>query len=41
MNDKNLDVFDANRMLSLMDEEKLRALLNPHNLIKLGFSIKD
>jgi aspartate ammonia-lyase len=35
------DVFEANRNLRIMDEEKLRNALKPENLLKTGFSLND
>jgi aspartate ammonia-lyase len=36
-----LDIFNANKKLNLISEEKLVEILKPENLIKEGFSIKD
>jgi aspartate ammonia-lyase len=36
-----IDIFNANSKLKLIDPEKLTTLLEPQNLLKLGFSIKD
>ncbi len=41
MKSKNLNVFDANKELSYVNEEKLIDLLQPQNLLKEGFSLKD
>jgi aspartate ammonia-lyase len=41
MKEKKIDVFQANDVLKLMDASKLRILLQPGNLLKLGFSIDD
>ena len=41
MKDKGIDIFQANRNLKLIDEEKLRQVLLPENLLKEGFSIHD
>jgi aspartate ammonia-lyase len=35
------DVFEANRKLNLMDEAHLKTILEPQNLMKMGYSIKD
>jgi aspartate ammonia-lyase len=35
------DVFEANRELKMIDEEKLRILLKPENLLKLGYTMSD
>ncbi|MDP4268096.1 MAG: lyase family protein [Bacteroidota bacterium] len=37
----NTDIFQANRKLQLIDEEKLKTILQPQNLLKLGYSIND
>ncbi|MFC2137188.1 lyase family protein [Bacteroidota bacterium] len=36
----NIDVFEANKNLSMIDDDKLKELLKPQNLLKLGFSLK-
>jgi len=41
MKRNGVDVFEANRNLNLLSEEKLRALLLPENLLKLGFTLGD
>ncbi|MEI6091580.1 MAG: lyase family protein [bacterium] len=41
MKESCLDIFDANKKLNLIREEKLAEILKPENLIKEGFSIKD
>lgn len=41
MKDKKIDIFEANRILKLIDETKLRSILEPGNLLKLGFSLDD
>ncbi len=41
MKSKNIDIFEANKCLSLIDENKLNKLLKPQNLLKLGFSLKE
>jgi aspartate ammonia-lyase len=35
------DVYEANRKLQLIEEQRLKQILEPHNLLKLGFSIHD
>ncbi|MCF8232504.1 MAG: hypothetical protein K9J27_09980 [Bacteroidales bacterium] len=35
------NVFEANEKLDIIGEEKLREILKPENLLKLGYSIKD
>jgi len=41
MKDKNIDIFEANSLLQFMDRTKLEIILQPANLLKLGFSIDD
>jgi aspartate ammonia-lyase len=41
MKEKNISVFEANQKLKLIDENRLKTLLEPHNLLKLGFSVND
>jgi hypothetical protein len=41
MKENGTDVFEANRNLELLSEEKLKSLLKPENLLKLGFTAAD
>lgn len=41
MKASGLSVFEANRKLNIINEEKLSELLAPQNLLKMGFSIKE
>jgi aspartate ammonia-lyase len=41
MKDKKINIFEANQILKLIDENKLKSILEPGNLLKLGFSIDD
>jgi aspartate ammonia-lyase len=41
MKDKKIDIFEANSMLKSVDAEKLKLILQPSNLLKLGFSLDD
>ena len=41
MKDKKTNIFEANRILKLIDETKLKSILEPGNLLKLGFSLDD
>lgn len=41
MKSKKMTVFEANRNLKLVEEDKLKSLLEPGNLLKLGFSLSD
>jgi aspartate ammonia-lyase len=41
MKNNNIDVFEANRILKYIDENRLENILKPENLLKTGFSIED
>lgn len=41
MKDKKINIFEANSILKLIDETKLESILEPGNLLKLGFSLDD
>jgi aspartate ammonia-lyase len=41
MKEKKTDIFEANRILNAIDEAKLKTILQPGNLLKLGFSLDD
>lgn len=41
MKEEKYDIFEANRILKIIDEEKLQEILQPGNLLKLGFSLED
>lgn len=41
MKEKNLDVFEANAVLGIIDPDKLKLIMQPGNLMKLGFSIDE
>ena len=41
MKEKKIDIFEANAVLKLIDETKLKSILEPGNLLKLGFSLDD
>jgi aspartate ammonia-lyase len=41
MREKGIDIFEANRILNSVDEDKLRKVLEPSNLLKLGFTLED
>lgn len=41
MKEKKIDIFEANEFLKIIDPEKLKSILEPGNLLKLGFSIED
>jgi aspartate ammonia-lyase len=41
MKDNRISIFEANEILKLIEEKKLKIILEPGNLLKLGFSIDD
>jgi aspartate ammonia-lyase len=41
MKERKIDIFEANRLLKAMDDSRLRTILQPGNLLKLGFSLDD
>ncbi|HEX2969913.1 MAG TPA: lyase family protein [Bacteroidales bacterium] len=41
MKERSLSIFEVNKILDLVAEEKLSIILSPGNLLKLGFSIED
>jgi aspartate ammonia-lyase len=41
MKEKKINIFEANRILKLIDGTKLNSILEPGNLLKLGFSLDD
>jgi aspartate ammonia-lyase len=41
MKEKKITIFEANTMLGIIDENNLATILQPGNLLKLGFSIDD
>ena len=41
MKEKEIDIFEANDILKILPESKLKAILQPGNLLKLGFSLDD
>jgi aspartate ammonia-lyase len=41
MKEKGIDIFQANSELKAMDDDKLKTILQPGNLLKLGFSLED
>jgi aspartate ammonia-lyase len=41
MKSKSLNIFEANTILNLIDNEKLEKALQPDNLLKLGYSLND
>ena len=41
MKSKGIDIFAANEALKLIKEEKLKTLLKPENLLKLGYTLDD
>jgi aspartate ammonia-lyase len=41
MKEKTINIFEANEILKLIDDSKLKSILQPGNLLKLGFSLDD
>jgi aspartate ammonia-lyase len=41
MKENNINIFEANALLKLIDDTKLKSILKPGNLLKLGFSLDD
>jgi aspartate ammonia-lyase len=41
MKNDHLSIFEANRQLKFLDELKLKEILEPSNLIKLGYTLED
>lgn len=41
MKEKKVDVFEANRVLKIISDSKLASIMQPGNLLKLGFSLDD
>ncbi|NPA35775.1 MAG: aspartate ammonia-lyase [Chlorobi bacterium] len=41
MNSENIDVFEANATLGIIPEKKIKKILSPEALLKLGYSIDD
>jgi aspartate ammonia-lyase len=41
MKEKGIDIFEANSIMKVLDDTKIRTILQPCNLLKLGFSLDD
>jgi aspartate ammonia-lyase len=41
MKERKIDIFEANSVLKVIDDSRLRTILEPGNLLKLGFSLDD
>jgi aspartate ammonia-lyase len=41
MKERQMDIFEANSILKFLDQTKLKTILQPGNLLKLGFSLDD
>jgi len=41
MKEKKITIFEANDVLKVIDDSKLKTILEPGNLLKLGFSLDD
>jgi hypothetical protein len=41
MKENKYDIFEANTILKSIDDAKLKEIIQPGNLLKLGFSLED
>lgn len=41
MKEKKISIFEANDILKIIDSDKIKTILQPGNLLKLGFSLDD
>jgi hypothetical protein len=41
MKENKCDIFHANAILTIVDDSRLKEILQPGNLLKLGFSLED
>jgi aspartate ammonia-lyase len=41
MKEKKIDIFEANRIMKVFDPERLKTILEPGNLLKLGFLLDE
>jgi aspartate ammonia-lyase len=41
MKTSGLDIFQANEKLQMINTEKLKKILQPQNLLKMGFTVND
>jgi hypothetical protein len=41
MKERKIDIFEANRITGAIEDEKLKELLRPVNLLRLGFSLDE
>lgn len=41
MKNHKINIIEANQKLKLIDESKLKEILSPENLTKMGFSLKE
>jgi aspartate ammonia-lyase len=41
MKEKKINIFEANGILKIIDDSKLKIILKPSNLLKLGFTLND
>jgi aspartate ammonia-lyase len=41
MKEKKISIFEANQEMKMIEEEKLKTILEPGNLLKLGFSLDE
>ena len=41
MKTSGVDIFEANQKLQFLDEARLKQILEPQNLLKIGYSIRE
>jgi aspartate ammonia-lyase len=41
MKEKHIDIFEADSILNVIGENRIKAIISPSNLLKLGFSLDD
>ncbi|MBP1666185.1 MAG: aspartate ammonia-lyase, partial [Bacteroidetes bacterium] len=41
MKEKKIDIFEANNEINFMDDLKLKSIIQPGNLLKLGFTLDE
>jgi hypothetical protein len=41
MKEKRMSIIEANAQLNLIDSGHLKEILTPHNLLRLGFSLRE
>ena len=41
MKKKKINLFEANKLLNTLEEDRIKDIIRPDNLLKEGFSIND